>query len=632
MASTPSSFTGRTRKRKTRLGVRFSDAFSRILIAVGGIGTVVSVMTVLLFLIYVVLPLLRPSAVGPLQAVAVPPGDAPAYFATDEYRVLGVRATADGRFTVFRLDDGSPVSTLRPFGDAAVTAARFDPTRGTALLGFADGSARFLRCRFAAQFASPQDLPPAVAGLAAGEMRVHEGRAWQRISESQYRHQGFDVEVEASLDADHASPVRLIDFSEGPDGLACATFHEDGHFEVLRTTRRKNIMTGQVTLKKTVIPVPYKQRSAAGAPAFIALAGLGDAVSLAWADGRLQRYDVRNASDVRLIEEVDLLGDPSLRLTALRFLLGRFTLLAGDSGGRVRAWFTVNTEEGAAESTRLVTAHEFQGPRAPVTALASSSRIRMFAAGYGDGSLRMYHVTSGKMLADLHPGRAAEPVLAAAFAPKDDGITAATASGYASWSLDPRHPEATLHALFARVWYEGATAPEHVWQSSSGTDDFEPKLGLMPLVFGTVKATLFSLLFGVPIALMGAILTSEFLNPRWKARIKPTVELMASLPSVVLGFLAALVFAPVVSGMLPAVLAAFVTVPVMFLAGAYVWQLLPYRWTLRNGGLRLPLMLAVVPAGLWMALRLGGAIERTCFAGDIMRWLDGQIGDRKSVV
>ncbi len=626
MASIPSSFTGRRRERKTRWGVRFSDGFSRALITVGGIGTVISVMTVLFFLIYVVLPLLRPSAVGPPASVSVAPGSPPAFFATDEYRVLGVRASGDGVFDVFRLGDGGAVGRLVPFSNAVATAAQFDPVRGTALFGFSDGAARFLKCRFATQFAEAGAIPEPLRGMPEGEMRVHEGRAWQRISASQFRHQGFEAALDVELDAVHASPVRLIDFAEGPDGLAYAMFHEDGSMEVVRTTRRKNIMTGQTTVRKTVFPVPYKARPEAGAPEFLALSGLGDAVSLAWADGRLQRYDVRSASDIRLVEEVDLLGDPALRLTQLRFLLGRFTLLAGDSGGRVRSWFVVNSEAGADEATRMVVAHEFKGPRAPVTALASSSRIRMFAAGYGDGSMRLHHVTSGKLLADLRLPGDGGAVQAAAFSPKDDGISSASPRSYTSWTLDPRHPEATVPALFSKVWYEGAAAPEHVWQSSSGTDDFEPKLGLMPLIFGTVKATLFSLLFGVPIALMGAIFTSEFLNPRWKARIKPTVELMASLPSVVLGFLAALVFAPVVADALPMVLASFVTVPVAFLAGAYVWQMLPYRWTLRNGGLRLPLMVFVVPIGLWMARGLGAAVERWCFAGDIMRWLDGQVG------
>ena len=68
-----------------------------------------------------------------------------------------------------------------------------------------------------------------------------------------------------------------------------------------------------------------------------------------------------------------------------------------------------------------------------------------------------------------------------------------------------------------------------------------------------------------------------------RAVVKPAVELMASLPSVVLGFLAALVFAPFVEQVLPALLTSFVTVPMSFLIGAYIWQLLPQRIAMPSG-------------------------------------------------
>ena len=48
----------------------------------------------------------------------------------------------------------------------------------------------------------------------------------------------------------------------------------------------------------------------------------------------------------------------------------------------------------------------------------------------------------------------------------------------------------------------------------------------------------------MPLAVLGAIYTSQFVHPRLKARVKPTVEIMAALPSVVLGFLAGLWLAP----------------------------------------------------------------------------------------
>ena len=116
--------------------------------------------------------------------------------------------------------------------------------------------------------------------------------------------------------------------------------------------------------------------------------------------------------------------------------------------------------------------------------------------------------------------------------------------GFRSYDLDLKYPEVTTRALFRPVWYEGYPRPEHVWQSSAGTDDFEPKLGMWPLVFGTLKATFYSMLFGVPLALLAAIFTSEFVSPGARPRLKTLIESMASLPSVVLGFLAALVIAP----------------------------------------------------------------------------------------
>ncbi len=82
------------------------------------------------------------------------------------------------------------------------------------------------------------------------------------------------------------------------------------------------------------------------------------------------------------------------------------------------------------------------------------------------------------------------------------------------WDFDARHPEATLGTLFLPVWYEGRQQPEHAWQSTGASDASEAKLGLMPLVFGTLKATFYTMLFGAPLALLAAIYSSEFLHPR----------------------------------------------------------------------------------------------------------------------
>ena len=196
----------------------------------------------------------------------------------------------------------------------------------------------------------------------------------------------------------------------------------------------------------------------------------------------------------------------------------------------------------------------------------------------------------------------------------------------ALWPLAAPHPETSLAAIFAPVWYEGYLAPEHVWQSSSGTDDFEPKYGVVPLVFGTIKATLYSLLFGVPIALLAAVYTSEFLRPETRARVKPTIEMMASLPSVVLGFLSALILAPLVEDVVPAVLVTIALLPFSACLGGYVWRALPQSFTVRHERRRLLFVAPCLALGLGAGSLLGRPVERLFFGGDMRQWLSGASG------
>ncbi len=194
------------------------------------------------------------------------------------------------------------------------------------------------------------------------------------------------------------------------------------------------------------------------------------------------------------------------------------------------------------------------------------------------------------------------------------------------WKIDPRHPETSFRSLFLPIWYEDNRAPAYVWQSGSGSTGAEPKLSLVPLVFGTLKATLYSMLFGVPLALCAALYTSEFMHPVLKAQIKPAVEMMASLPSVVLGFLAFAVVAPFVENSLTTVICCFFCIPFTLLAGAYIWQMLPQRWSLLVVRWRLVLIVAALPLGVLLASLLAPRVENHWFGGDIRSWLDGQAG------
>ena len=102
------------------------------------------------------------------------------------------------------------------------------------------------------------------------------------------------------------------------------------------------------------------------------------------------------------------------------------------------------------------------------------------------------------------------------------------------------HKEVTLRTLFLPQNYGTPEAPlPYVWQPISVV----PKYSLLPLILGSLKATIVAMLFATPLAVLAAIYTSEF-APRWmKEIIKPVVELLAGIPSVVLGFFALIVLA-----------------------------------------------------------------------------------------
>jgi len=78
-----------------------------------------------------------------------------------------------------------------------------------------------------------------------------------------------------------------------------------------------------------------------------------------------------------------------------------------------------------------------------------------------------------------------------------------------------------------------------VWQPTSEI----PKLSLIPIILGTLKATVVGLLFACPVGVAAALFTSEFASPRLREIIKPVIELLAGIPSVVMGFFALVILA-----------------------------------------------------------------------------------------
>lgn len=97
--------------------------------------------------------------------------------------------------------------------------------------------------------------------------------------------------------------------------------------------------------------------------------------------------------------------------------------------------------------------------------------------------------------------------------------------------------------IFPHQW-TGYDRPEYIWQPVSSIH----KYNIIPLLIGSLKTTLVALLFSVPLALGAAIYVSQLANPKTKEWLKPAIELLAGIPSVVLGFFALIVMASFLQG------------------------------------------------------------------------------------
>jgi len=609
--------------------VRVVERVARACITIGGVGTILSVALIFVFLLGVVLPLFRGARVGeaaPVEAAGA--SERPGAVGIDEYGRLHWEYDPSGEFRVFRADTGALLRTSRPFGDDPPTAFVFDPEKGTAAFGFGDGTVRFGRVRAAVGYPKPEELPEALRSLPRGAIAEHAGGLVEVSDEGVRKQLAIDLELEEPLRTARAGAPLLLDRADVGEVRLLAAYAGDGSLRICQV-RERTTMTGETKRTLKEFAIPTEEIAAGPRPDWLFLSGAGDNVYLIWRSGQLLRFDVRNLSRPALAEK-RLVVEEGFRLTAAAWLLGRTTLLLGDSAGDVRGWFgTKPTEDpGTVDLVRLEGAKRLEGMGRPVVRIAPSPRSRLVAVAHEGGGILLHFVTNERRIGEVRLPEEA-PLSGLAISPKEDGLLARTGTALRYWRLDPGHPEASLRALFGKLWYESYPAPADTWQSAGGTDDFEPKLGLVPLIVGTLKATLYAMLMGVPIALLAAVFTSEFLHPRSRALVKSIIEMMAGLPSVVLGFLAAQVIAPFAEKVVPATLALLVTVPVSILLGAYLWQLLPGDLPLRLAGRpRIAAIALTIPLGVLLAAALGPVAERAFFEGDLRHWLsDPSVGD-----
>ena len=153
------------------------------------------------------------------------------------------------------------------------------------------------------------------------------------------------------------------------------------------------------------------------------------------------------------------------------------------------------------------------------------------------------------------------------------------------WSVDNISSVNTFKVFWENVWYQGYQEPDFIWQTTYAKDYQEPKYSIVPLVLGSIKAACLALIIAVPLALFAAMYTAFFAPTKLRNWIKPSIEMLEAIPSVVLGFIAAIWLAPLAEQFLLSFAVFLVCVPLLIFLFSLIYQPIRRRlpWEISEG-------------------------------------------------
>ncbi|MEQ1754224.1 MAG: ABC transporter permease subunit [Micropepsaceae bacterium] len=617
------------RPKKTKRSVLVADMAANWGIQVGGLLVILAVFTIMFFLVYVSLPLLREGQVGQVRQFSVPVAEGNVIDTQmDEYQTVVVQTTDAGKVTAFHARTGTVIATTG-FDLAGQSSTSFARTlRGDDILfGFGDGTVRAGRLELHAQIVPADQLPSNLHRL--DDRDETDGTTVYSEVPGQYRKIVTQLGLEAPVQiAPAGTAIVKADYRVGGTAerplRTFVTLDATGHIRLSQAYTEINMMTGEAATQLTNAEIPLQ--APVDQVVRLLLNTPGSRVMVALKDGTIYRFNTRDFAHPVLAETVKTLP-AGVTLTAVSYLNAENSLIVGGSDGSTAIWFGVDRKSrNTSDGVLLTKVHaNYEQHKAAVTDIRVSQRTRLFSTTDASGQIWIHHGTTERTLLSLPGVPAGTHIQNTVFAAKDDGILGVGANGKSwLWEIDIPHPETTIQSLFGKVWYEGYSQPEYVWQSTAGTDASEPKLSLIPLIFGTFKAAIYSLMLAIPIGLFAAAYTSEFLHPRTRAVVKPVMELMATLPSVVIGFVAALVLSPIVENWIAAIVIAFGVIPLTLITVSFVWQLLPQSVSnLLDGVPKLFAYVAAIAAAVWFSRIAGPLVETAFFGGDFKKWTNG---------
>ena len=588
---------------------KLADKAATILITCGGFAVILSIAAILFVIVAETLPLWN-APTAELEAPPTPLADlVGSEHAADvlalgigEYREIAYTITQAGTVDFISLTDNRLLQRyeVRALQGRRITALHYRNLTHTAALGTADGVVIPLTISFPISFEGKTRITaPQVTEKDAIVLDPH-GRAISALA--------YQYTNDTDEDEERWALAALL----GPHTLLFMT----------QTTQESFLGEPEIIEHRTELSTALDAAATA-----VTLDAEQRNLFAALETGEVIHWDISDTAAPQVAQRLRGGSQKRAPVRTMAWLIGDRSLVMGDDAGGVSVWFQVRDQDNPAELP-FREIHVMQSHQAAITAISASPRNKGFVTGDTTGAVRVQYATTEATM--LSRDTSGSPVTHLTYAPRTNGILALNQRGQLyHWAIDNPHPEITLSTLFGKVWYEGYDAPDHTWQSSSGTDDFEPKFSLSPLAYGTLKGTFYALLLAIPLSLCGALYTSQFMHPRLRNIVKPSVEVMAALPSVVLGFFAGLWLAPLVADMVPALLLVFVALPLVTLSASFAWRLLPlaFRSNLKPGA-ELFFLVPLLMGTIYVCILLDNPLEAALFAGDFPQWLYDTSGVR----
>ncbi len=580
-----------------------SDKTAKIGIAVGGISVIVAILLIFAYLFYEVVPLFAGAKVEPSSTYVLEDSSASLHLAIEEQSEMAMRLGNDGIARFFDLESGESVASI-PISlpdQAQITSFSLDSEQsGLFALGLDTGEAVIARYAYDTRFA------------ALDNRRILTPKIEYPFGEVPY-----------TLTDDKA--LASIALRTSGENMVLAATAEGGGLSLLKASKQTSLFAAFDLGDGAEFEIEEKRingLSLGGEQLFID----GD---LFWLfvvndEGLARLLNLRSAFTANnpQFEVRALLTEGRASPTDIAFLLGGISLLVADDQGAIAQWFLTRRDNTVA----LEKIRSFEGSESPIVSLTPEQRRKSFVSVDMQGVVSLFNTTarrqafSGKL--------ASEGVSAIAISPRGDALLIEAGNGnMALWEVENKHPEVSWSALWSRVWYEGYGEPDFIWQSSAASNEFEPKYSLVPLSFGTLKAAFYAMLLAAPLAICGAIFTGYFMAPMMRRKVKPLIELMEALPTVVLGFLAGLWLAPFVENNLLGIFSVLVLLPTSILLMSFVWVQLPNDLRHRiPDGWEAGILVPVIVAATVLSFAIATPLEALFFGGDMRFYLTNELG------